>query len=154
MTDTPHELSVSIFIAAPPAKVWEVMTTRQAEWWCPKPWTTEIVAQDFRTGGRCAMTLRGPDGESHPSDGIYLEVVPGVRFVTTDAITRGADGRLAAAGPFMIGGWEIASEGTGTRYTGWARHWTVEAMKQHEQMGFTPGWGAVAAQLKALCEAD
>ena len=88
-----------------------------------------------------------------PTDGIFLEVVPGRRFVTTDAVVRGADGRLAASGPFMIGGWEIAPEGSGTRFTGWARHWTDEAQKQHEEMGFIPGWGAVAEQLKALCEA-
>ena len=71
----------------------------------------------------------------------------------TDAVIRDQSGRLAASGPFMIGGWEIAPEGGGTRFTGWARHWTDEARKQHEEMGFTPGWSAVADQLKALCEA-
>ena len=40
-----------------------------------------------------------------------------------------------------------------TRYTARARHWTDEAKKQHEEMGFEPGWGACADQLKALCEA-
>jgi uncharacterized protein YndB with AHSA1/START domain len=154
MTDTPRELSVSTYIAASPARVWDVMTNRMTEWWCPKPWTVTIDEQDFRTGGRCAMTMHGPDGEVMPNEGIFLEVVPGARFVTTDAVVRDANGRLNAAGPFMIGGWEIAPEGDGTRYTGWARHWTDEAQKQHEEMGFTPGWGAVAEQLKALCEAD
>ena len=154
MTESPRELSVSTFIDATPEKVWDVMTNRMTEWWCPKPWTVTIDEHDFRTGGRCAMTMHGPDGEVMPNEGIFLEVVPGVRFVTTDAVVRGGDGRLAAAGPFMIGGWEIAPEGGGTRYTGWARHWTDEAQKQHEEMGFTPGWGAVAEQLKALCEAD
>lgn len=150
--DDPRELSVSIHIDAPPEKVWQVMTERTAEWWCPKPWTTEIVEQDWRSGGRCAMTMHGPDGEAHPSDGIFLEVVPGVRFVTTDAAKRGVDGQLTPATPFMIGGWEIEPEGDGTRYAGWARHWNDEAVKQHEEMGFTPGWSAVAEQLKALCE--
>ena len=31
------ELSVTRFIAASPAKVWQVMTDRQEEWWCPRP---------------------------------------------------------------------------------------------------------------------
>lgn len=150
----PHQLSVSIFIAASPAHVWEVMTQRITEWWCPKPWTTEIIEQDWRSGGRCAMTMHGPEGEQHPSDGIFLDVVPGVRFVSTDAVMHGADGRMTPAAPFMIGGWEIAPEADGTRYTGWARHWSDEARQQHEDMGFTPGWGAVAEQLKALCEAS
>ncbi len=148
----PRELKVSLPISAPPAKVWEVMTTRITEWWCPQPWTTQIVAQDWRTGGRCAMTLHGPDGESHVSDGLFLEVTPGVRFVSTDAVMRGRDGSLLPGAAFMIGGWEIAAEGDGTLYTGWARHWTDEALMQHKEMGFETGWAAVAEQLKALCE--
>lgn len=148
-----RELSVTTLIDARPEKVWQVMTERMTEWWCPAPWTVTLDAIDLRSGGRCAMTMHGPEGETMPSDGIFLEVVPGVRFVTTDAVVRDAGGRLAAAGPFMIGGWEIAPEAGGTRFTGWARHWTDEARAQHEEMGFIPGWGAVAGQLKALCEA-
>ena len=52
----------------------------------------------------------------------------------------------------MVGIWEIAPEGDGTRYTASARHWSEEACRQHEEMGFTEGWGACADQLKALCE--
>lgn len=152
MTESPRELSVSILIDASPEKVWQVMTERTADWWCPKPWSVTLDAFELCTGGRCAMTMHGPEGETHPSDGIFLEVVPGRRMVSTDAVLRGADGRLTPAGPFMIGGWEIEPEGDGTRYTGWARHWSDEAQKQHEEMGFTPGWTAVAEQLKALCE--
>ena len=153
MSTSPRELSVTTLIDAAPDTVWQVMTGRMTEWWCPKPWTVTLDEIDLRSGGRCAMTMHGPEGETMPADGIFLEVVPGVRFVTTDAVVRDAGGRLSASGPFMIGGWEIAPEGDGTRFTGWARHWTDEAQKQHEEMGFIPGWGAVAEQLKALCEA-
>lgn len=152
MNAAPHQLSVSILIDADPAAVWQVMTDRMTEWWCPKPWTMTIDEMELKTGGRCAMTMHGPEGETHPSDGLFLEVVPGRRFVTTDAVMRDDGGRLCPTGPFMIGGWEIEPEGQGTRFTGWARHWTEEAKQQHEEMGFTPGWSAVAQQLKALCE--
>jgi uncharacterized protein YndB with AHSA1/START domain len=150
----PRELSVSTHIAANPDKVWDVMTRRTAEWWCPRPWTVTIEEMDLRSGGRCAMTMHGPDGETQPSDGLFLEVVPGKRFVTTDAVMRDSGGRLTPADPFMIGGWEIEPDAGGTRFTGWARHWTEDAMRQHEDIGFTSGWGAVAQQLKALCEAE
>ena len=30
-----HELSVTRLIAVPPEKVWEIMTERIEEWWCP-----------------------------------------------------------------------------------------------------------------------
>ena len=125
MTDT-RELSVTRYIDASPAKVWDAMVDRQTEWWCPKPWRAEIDRQERRAEGR--------------------------RFVSTDAAVIGDDGDFEPAGPMMIGFWEIAPEGTGTRYTARARHWTDEARKQHEEMGFEQGWGACADQLKALCE--
>jgi uncharacterized protein YndB with AHSA1/START domain len=144
------ELSVTRFIAAKPEKVWDIMVNRQAEWWCPKPWRAEVDQQDRRPLGACNMTFYGPDGEQSPQNGVYLAYDEGKRFVTTDAVT--AD--FEPSGPFMIGIWEIEPEGDGTRYTATARHWTDETAKQHEEMGFTEGWGICAEQLKALCEAD
>jgi uncharacterized protein YndB with AHSA1/START domain len=73
----------------------------------------------------------------------------GRRFAFTDAIV----GDLEPAGPFMIGIWSTEPEGSGTRYTALARHWSEEDSKRHEELGFTEGWGACADQLKALCEA-
>ena len=147
------ELKVERFIAASPARVWDVMTQRQEEWWCPKPWGVEIVEQDWRAGGRCAMMMKGPNGEEVPQDGIFLEVIPGVRFVSTDAFVQASDGSFLPSGPFMLGVWEIAPEGDGTLYTAYARHWSEETYRQHAEMGFIDGWSACAEQLAALCEA-
>ena len=144
------ELSLTRYIAAPPSKVWEVMTERQNEWWCPTPWRAEVDHQDRRPGGVCKMTMFGPDGEVAPQNGIYLAYDEGRRFVTTDAVVDD----FQPSGPFMIGVWEIAPEGEGTRYTASARHWTQEAMKQHEEMGFLDGWGTCAAQLIEICERE
>ena len=143
-----NELSVTCFIDAPPATVWHVMIERMPEWWCPKPWRTEIIEQQWRPGGRAAMVMRGPNGEESPIEGIVLEYTPERRFVFTDAVTSD----WTPQGPFMIGIFEIAPEGNGTRYTASARHWTAEAMEQHRTMGFEEGWGVVAQQLKALAE--
>jgi uncharacterized protein YndB with AHSA1/START domain len=154
MTQDNNELSVTRLIAAPPAKVWQVMTERQTEWWCPVPWRAEVLEQDWRAGGRAAMVFKGPNGEEMPQDGIFLEVTPGVRFVTTDACVRNANGDWSAAGPFMIGIWEIEPEGDGTRYTARARHWREEDRKTHEEIGFIEGWQACAEQLAAICEGE
>lgn len=145
-----RELRVELYIDAPPEKVWDIMTERQEEWWCPKPWRAEIDHQDRRAGGRCDMTFYGPDGETMPQNGIYLAYEQGRRFVTTDAVTVD----FMPQGPFMIGIWEIFPEGTGTRYRASARHWTEEARKSHEEMGFVEGWQACAQQLKELAEAE
>jgi uncharacterized protein YndB with AHSA1/START domain len=149
MTDAAAlELSVSRHIAAPPDHVWAVMTERLADWWCPLPWRTDIVELDWRPGGRFATVMRGPDGAESPVEGVVLEVVPGRRFVFTDAIQAG----WVPHDPFIIGLFEIEAAESGTRYTASARHWTEDATERHRAMGFDQGWGAVADQLKALCE--
>jgi hypothetical protein len=144
-----HELSITRLIAASPEKVWDVMVNRTGEWWCPTPWRAEVDLWERRAGGRSEMTMYGPGGEVMPQNGTFLAWDEGRRFAATDAVT----GNLEPSGPFMIGIWEIEADGEGTRYTARARHWTEEAANQHEEMGFTVGWGAVADQLKALCEA-
>ena len=142
------ELSVTRYIAAPPAAVWQAMVERIEDWWCPRPWRMRVIDVEWRAGGRSAMEMLGPDGEVMPNDGIVLEFVPGKRWVSTDAFTAG----WVPAGPFMVGIWEIAPEGDGTRYTARARHWSAESCKQHKEMGFEAGWGAAADQLAALVE--
>ena len=51
-----HELAVTRLINAQPAHVWHVMTERLAEWWCPRPWTTEIIRLDRRAGDESSQT--------------------------------------------------------------------------------------------------
>lgn len=148
MSET-HELSITRFIAAPPQTIWPIITNRLEEWWCPVPWRTQIVEIDWRSGGRMATIMHGPDGERHENEGILLEVVPQVRLVFTDAFRVG----WVPQDAFMVGTIELVPEGEGTHYVGRARHWTQEAMERHAAMGFETGWLAVADQLAALAEA-
>lgn len=145
-----HELRVERLIDAPPAVVWQVWTERTEEWFCPKPWRVTVHEQDLRSGGKSAMTMHGPDGEGMPMEGVFLEVVPGERIVSTDAFKAGWEPQ----GPFMVAITEFIAEGGKTRYRATARHWTAEARQQHETMGFHEGWGKVAEQLAELAEAQ
>lgn len=145
-----NELMVSRHIAASPAAVWDVMVNRTGEWWCPVPWRADCDAWERRPGGSAATTMYGPDGEVHSHGGVFLAWDEGVRFASTDAVT----GALEPAEPFMIGIWEVTPEGDGTRYTARARHWTEEAMRRHDEMGFVDGWTACADQLATICERE
>lgn len=145
-----HELKIERLIDAPVDVVWRVWTERTEEWFCPRPWRVEIGAQELWAGGRSAMVMHGPDGERNAIEGVILEVVPGKRIVSTDAFRSGWEPQ----GPFMVAVTEFADEGGKTRYTARARHWTEEARRQHEAMGFEQGWGIVAGQLAALAEAE
>jgi uncharacterized protein YndB with AHSA1/START domain len=104
---------------------------------------------DLRPGGRSAMIMRGPNpGEEHRIEGVFLEVIPARKVVFTDAYRVG----WIPQTPFMTGFMEFHPKGDKTRYVGSARHWSEEAFKQHQEMGFEQGWSAVAAQLAALVE--
>lgn len=149
MTDAPFELAIERHINAPPEIVWKVMTERLPEWWCPKPWRAEVVEQDWRPGGRNAVTMYGSNGEESGGEGIFLEVVPNRRIVFTDAFKAG----WIPQEPFMVGFFELTPDGDGTHYRAGARHWSEAAFNQHKDMGFEGGWSTVAAQLAELAEA-
>ena len=147
MIDT-RELKVERRIDAPVEMVWATMIDRFDEWFCPKPWRAEARGIEWRSGGRSLVVMHGPNGEEMPNEGTILEFEPNRRFVFTDAFKSG----WIPSGPFMVGLFEIAPDGNGTRFTAAARHWTDEALEQHRAMGFETGWGAVADQLKTLAE--
>ena len=150
MKPAAFELAIERFIDAPPETVFKVWTQRLEEWWAPKPWTTKIIEQDLRPGGRSAMVMTGPDGTTSEMEGVVLEFVPHKSIVFTNAFTAG----WIPQKPFMVGFFSFTPEGSGTRYRAGSRHWDEAAHQQHEAMGFTPGWTAVANQLAALAEAE
>ncbi len=145
-----YELSLNRFIDAPPDVVYKVWTTRTGEWWAPKPYTTPVVDFDLRPGGRSRTIMKAPDGTDLPNEGVFLEVIPNRKIVTTDAFRTDWQPQSA----FMVAIVTFEPEGAGTRYTAIVRHWSEDHMKQHEAMGFYDGWGQVATQLAALAEAE
>ena len=120
-----------------------------AQWWCPKPWTTEVKAFDFRPGGAFHTFMSGPDGGTSDNPGVFLEIVPLTRIVGTSQLL--ADTRPAPPSWMpMTTCWTFEAIPGGTRVTGHAMHATREARDQHEQMGFQVGWGMMLDQLAAF----
>jgi len=100
-----------------------------------------------RPGGSSLFVMRGPDGQDMPNRGVYLEVVPNQRLVSTDAFTKAWQ---PSAKPFMTLILTFEKQGDKTLYTARVRHWTVEDREAHEKMGFHVGWGICTDQLAAL----
>jgi uncharacterized protein YndB with AHSA1/START domain len=143
MTDN-FELVVERHFDVPPKAIWRAWTDHLTEWWCPRPWTTEIVDWDMRAGGAAHLVMRGPAGETSDMPGVFLEVTQPNRIVFTNAFTAGWHPQT----PFMVGVFEFTGDGaSGSHYRAAARHWTAAAMQEHEAMGFQQGWGVVADQL-------
>ena len=146
-----YELAIELELDAPAEKLFRCYADPNLlkQWFAPKPWTIKSVDNDFRPGGRSSSVMASPEGEEYPNAGLYLEIVPNKKIVTTDAVTPD----FQPSGPFMIAEVTFEDLGNGkTKYRAVARHWTEETMQQHQQMGFKEGWTQTARQMEELAK--
>ena len=144
------DLVISRLVRAPRAKLWQAWADPKLlmEWWCPRPWTTEVREFDLRPGGDFYTFMRGPDGGTSDNPGAFLEVVPQARIVFTSMLTGGWRPNTPWM-PFtaII---TMADEASGTRYVATVMHPDPATRDKHDQMGFYEGWGACITQLEEL----
>lgn len=145
-----HELTLTRVIPAPPEKLYRCWTEPDLlkQWFCPKPWAVTHAAVDVRPGGSSCIVMRSPEGAEVRCPGIYLEVIPNRKLVTTDAYIAAWEPSEKAFMTAIITFEDLG--GGSTRYTAIARHWNEEDKKSHEAMGFHEGWGQAADQLAEL----
>lgn len=141
------DLVITRLLRAPRATLWRAWTEPDLlkEWWCPKPWTTEVRAFDLRPGGAFHTFMRGPDGGTSDNPGCFLEIVPGSRIVMTTCL--GAGWRPQVSWMPMTAVITMAEEAGGTRYVATVMHPDKAVRDQHEQMGFFDGWNTCITQL-------
>ena len=104
MTDTKLDLEIVRLVAAPREKVWRAWSDPDIlkQWWCPKPWVTDVRAFDFRSGGAFHTFMSGPDGGESDNPGLFLDVVPMERIVEIPSDFEGV-----VYEPFDVsGGWK------------------------------------------------
>ena len=148
-----QDLAISRLVRAPRAALWRAWTDPALlkEWWCPKPWTTEVRAFDLRAGGAFHTFMRGPDGGTSDNPGCFVEVVPQARIVFTSMLL--ADWRPATPWMAFTAVITLADEAGGTRYVATVMHPDKPTRDRHEQMGFFEGWGTCIDQLEAFAQA-
>jgi uncharacterized protein YndB with AHSA1/START domain len=144
-----RDLVITRLIDAPRQKLYRAWTdaTLLKQWFAPLPYITPVAELDVRPGGAAFIVMRGPDGKDLPNHGVYLDVVPDQRLVSTDAYVKAWE---PSEKPFMTLILTFEDEGGKTRYTARVRHWTVADREAHEKMGFHQGWGICTDQLTAL----
>jgi uncharacterized protein YndB with AHSA1/START domain len=70
---------------APQDKVWRVWTDPDSmkQWWGPKGDTAPFIRNDVRAGGTFLWAMKSPKGETFWNTGVYQDVVPNRRTVST-----------------------------------------------------------------------
>ena len=81
-----REIVLSRRFDAPRRLVFAAWTTPDlfVRWFGAREWTVPVCEMDVRPGGRYRYRLRGPDGQEVEMTGVYREVVPPERLVTTE----------------------------------------------------------------------
>lgn len=146
------DLVISRVLAAPREALWRAWTTPEllAQWWCPKPWTTEVRAFDLRPGGAFHTFMSGPEGGTSDNPGCFLHIVPQERLVMTSMLV--ADWRPVVSWMPSTVTIDFSDEGAGTRYVATVMHLDKETRDRHEAMGFHAGWNMCIDQLQALAQ--
>ncbi|MEY4090064.1 MAG: hypothetical protein RJB55_2335 [Verrucomicrobiota bacterium] len=152
MSQDNTRLEISRYLAVPRTRIWQAWANpgHLAQWWCPKPWTTEVRAFDFRPGGDFHTYMRGPDGGTSDNPGCFLEIVQFERIVWTSTLAGGW--RPTTPWLPLTAVLSLADEGNGTRYTAACLHKDPDDCRKHEAMGFLEGWGTCITQLEAFAQ--
>ncbi len=139
-------LTIQRTLNAPVKLVWEAWTSAGhiANWWGPPGMKTRVLEHDFKVGGRWKYSMATPDGKEFVTEGVYLEIEPYKKIVST------ADFKPMTEGVELQALFE--EEGTLTKLTFNCVHATEEYYRQQEQMGFYNGWGSVFDRLAAYLQ--
>jgi uncharacterized protein YndB with AHSA1/START domain len=80
-----QELVITRFFDAPRELVWKAWTDPEwlKRWWGPAGFTAPSAEFDLRVGGKYLFCMRSPDGKDYWLTGVYREIVPMERFVST-----------------------------------------------------------------------
>jgi predicted lactoylglutathione lyase/uncharacterized protein YndB with AHSA1/START domain len=140
-----RDLVITRVLRAPRKLVWAAWTESEhmARWHGPRGFGARVEANDFRPGGHWAIVMIGPDGTEYPSKGVYREIVPLVRIVTTDEFGDEFKATTTVDLPDgMVCTTVFEDAGPHTKLTITITHPTAEDRAKHEAMGVVAGWGS------------
>ncbi|MDF5713636.1 MAG: SRPBCC domain-containing protein [Rhizonema sp. NSF051] len=141
-----REIVITRIFNAPRELVFKVWTEEKhiEQWWGPKGFTTTVSEMDFRPGGTWRFVMHGPDGTEYPVSGVFREIVPPERIVTSDQFDEGFEALVKADVPRGITVVTTLFEDLGdkTRLTLRILHATAEDRRKHEEMGVIGGWNS------------
>jgi len=82
-----REITLTRIFDAPRHLVFDALTKPELleRWFGPRGWSLALCNVDLRVGGKWRSVLRGPDGRSMGMSGVYREIAPPDRLVSTES---------------------------------------------------------------------
>ena len=86
-TPSDREIEMTRLFDAPRQLVFDAFTNpaHVPHWFGPRGWSVPVCEIDLRPGGSWRYVLSGPDGEEMGMSGVYREITPPERIVTTES---------------------------------------------------------------------
>ncbi|MBW4422671.1 MAG: SRPBCC domain-containing protein [Myxacorys californica WJT36-NPBG1] len=144
-TESDRTITITRVFNAPRELVFKAWTDPKhiEQWWGPKGFTTRVLELDLRPGGRSRYVMVGPDGTEYPGKGVFREIVPPERIVTTDEFDEGFDKVMDADLPQGMVLTALFEELDGkTKLTLQIVHESADDRRKHEEMGVVAGWNS------------
>jgi len=84
---TDREIVLTRIFDAPRAMVFDAFTKPELlkRWFGPRGWSLDVCEVDLKVGGKWRFVMRGLDGTSMGMGGVYLEIAPPERLVSTES---------------------------------------------------------------------
>jgi uncharacterized protein YndB with AHSA1/START domain len=86
-TPSGNEIAMTRVFEAPRALVFDALTKPELlkRWFGPPGWSLVVCEIDLKVGGAYRFVMSGPDGTNMGMRGIYREIVPPERMVSTES---------------------------------------------------------------------
>jgi len=86
-TPTEREIAMTRVFNAPRRLVFGALTKPELfkRWFGPRGWSLAVCEIDLKVGGTWRSVLRGPNGKEMGMRGVYQEIAPPERFVSTES---------------------------------------------------------------------
>ncbi|WP_440950746.1 SRPBCC domain-containing protein [Methanosphaerula subterraneus] len=145
---------------APRDLVWKAWTEPALvmRWWGPAGYTSPFCAIDLRVGGKYLYAMRSPEGQDFWSTGVFHEIVPMERIITTDSFSDEQGNIVPASYYGMSGDWvpeapvTITFEGENGRTRLTLRYEGIPPGQMSDQA--TAGWNESLDKLAGVLEEE
>ncbi|MCB9892913.1 MAG: SRPBCC domain-containing protein [Planctomycetes bacterium] len=156
---TGNELVITRTFEAAIGLVWDAWTKPEhlARWWGPKHYSSPDPKIDLKVGGKLLLAMRGPDGKTHYTAGVFREIAPPGKLVCDTHFADASGKKIRPAEIGFPGDWhgettiDVTLEDLGERTRMIVRQTGV--LPEFNDMS-RAGWGTSLEKLAEVVTAD